>query len=1417
MNPSPATLATLFSFLTRRQLILFLIPAILSSICSGFIPPIMTVIVGQVFQAFSLFPLPPTTPTSDDKRALLHSVGMSAVQLVGLATASVALSSLSSFFWVSVAERNTKSLRLAIYTTLIRRPMAFYDSRDPGALLASFTNDADSVRLSTGLASGLLIQHLTTTIVALVLAFTQSPLLTLLTLSAIPLLTIVQAISQVWSARFIATERDILSSLTSHINTTLSLLPTIRLFNLAQSPLRTLADIHKTLTSTDIRINTTFAISSSMTELLIMAMFVQAFWFGSTLVRQGKIDVGGVMAVFWACLVASSNLQMAVAQLAGLQRGRVALGGLYSKEGLLAEGGSGDEEPQAPSTPTFPRFKSGMKKIHPAAPARGELTLHGVSFSYPNAEAPALQDVEMFIPAGEMTFLVGASGSGKSSLTGLLAGFYQPNNGQILLDDQDLPYLSPVYVTENVGIVSQGIPPIIPGESIHFNISIGAAHPEMMTRGQIVDACRAALLHDFIRDLPDGYDTVLGAPSTTSSDKQEFEGGVPCASGVYLSPGQLQRLSLARAYLRNPPVLILDEPTSALDPVGRELVMSALKKWRKGKTTVVIGHEFGDGETATIQPIDFVYVMKDGQVAECGFRADLEGAKEGEFSRLLRVQRGEEKDADAISFESDQDEQEVLPTYRQSQLLEEKRMSAYPNRLTIAASGAVAGWMLDVVNDLTSAASNSTTTLPRRNTLFPPVPPLNLTNSNTKLRRTSSFELSPITTSPTIERRRSLQFTPTSPTFHYDNKDNNNRASVEDDLEFEQEKGVLEMSGRMAQKRPTRRTRPVATPALEITVSQPLQTEETHAPPPGLFKTIGRVYPTVERRGLPIIALGLVCALASGAMIPIFSFLLSRLLFLVSTIPANSPASASKEEVNKWGGIVLSIVVLDSAFIGLKFWLNECESGRWVCRVRERVLGGLVGVSRTWWDADKERTPQGMVPVMTTTLPLIRPLLSLILPQSLTTLSILSISLLLALIRGWELTLTGIALVPVFLGVMTIQGRLVASQEQRILAAKNRITSEVLLFVSAIKGIRGAHLQPTYTTRMNDAVGESCRIGVRGAFVEGATLGIASALIYLSEGVLFYVGAVLVAGGRVEYSKMVETLNLVVFAVSIGGQGVGFVNKIAKTLEATDQIMTLLNDIEASPRDTIPKTIPPSNGQGYEICFDTVSFAYPSAPTERVLKDVSFTLRPGELVAVVGSSGGGKSTLSGLLEGELQPTSGRIVLRREKDDDEYDLKDVDVRWWREQMGVVEQGNTLFPEVSVAENLFSSDVEYDWLADIPKDKAKAKELSGGQAQRVMIARALERSPRAKVLVMDEPTSALDPVREEKVLHTLQSYVVEQQGRMGLMVTHRLPAMKAVDRILVLDGGRVVQEGAYDELIEEEEGVFKRLASGGVWMS
>ncbi|KAK7019425.1 ATP-dependent permease [Paramarasmius palmivorus] len=1022
-----------------------------------------------------------------------------------------------------------------------------------------------------------------------------------------------------------------------------------------------------------------------------------------------------------------------------------------------------------------------MRKINPNGPVKGEMTLHDVSFSYPGSEGnktQALKDIELFIPAGETTFLVGASGSGKSSLAGLLAGYYAPENGQILLDDQDLAYLDESYIREHVGVVSQGVPPILPGESIHFNIAIGLPqNQEQVTRAQVVDACRAALLHDFIRDLPDGYDTILGAPPMASEEKPiEFEGGVSASGGVYLSPGQLQRLSLARAYLRNPPVLILDEPTSALDPVGRELVMSALREWRRGKTSVVVGHEFGFGETAMIQPNDFVYVLKDGEVAECGFRSDLENIKGGEFVRLLRVMRGEEEDID--DEEEYEEEEEALPTYRQSQLLEERRQSLHP-RLTLASG--VAGWMLDVVNDLTSSNTTSRESLlptaanSRRNTFnprplsrIPPVPPLNLTNAN-KLRKSASLEQ----ISPTVERSRraSLQFTPTSPSF------SKQSFVTEDDDEFEQEKDVIEMSGRAAQRRarPVRRTRNAGVLEIKVEKPQDASSETAQGPPPGLFRTLKRIFPTIQRRRLPVIVLGLFAALASGAMIPTFSFLLSRLLFLVSIIPSSTPPA--KEEVNKWGGIVLSIVVLDGFLIGLKFWLNEGESGRWVCNVRERVMKGVVGVERSWWDASTSNvnsgskegkangyTPMGLVPVITTTLPLIRPLLSLILPQSLTTLSIFSISLLLALIRGWELTLTGIALVPVFLGVMTLQGRLVAAQESRILRAKDRIANELVLFVSAVKGIRGAGLQHTYTQRMDDAVRESCRVGVRGAFVEGATLGVASALIYLSEGVLFYVGAVLVSGGRVPYVKMVETLNLVVFAVSIGGQGVGFINKIAKTLEATDQIMRLLEDVERYPRTQNPAKFIPSLSQSrsYEVHFDNVSFAYPSAPTENEYSGTLTLLYDLESCsAVVGSSGGGKDF-----------PSAQVELSR----------------------------------------------YTWLTDIPNEgKSKAKELSGGQAQRVMIARALERVPSARVLVMDEPTSALDAIREEGVLTSLRDYIEQDGERMGMMVTHRLPAMKAASRILVLDGGRVVEEGTFNQLMEcpSDEGVFKRLASGGVW--
>ncbi|KAL0062992.1 ATP-dependent permease [Marasmius tenuissimus] len=1484
-SATPSTISQLFHLLSRRYVLILLFPAIFASIVSGGIAPFMTVVVGQVFQSFSIFPLPPATPTSEDKAKLLHDVGISAIYLIGLAVGSVVLSSVTSALWISVGEHNVLSLRQRLFKFLSTRPLSWYDmnlgQNGSAGLVAQFTKDTDSVRVATSLASGLLIQHLTTTITALALAFSRSAYLTLLTLSAIPLLTLTQVLSQFLCAQGLGLERNYTAQLGALFSTTLNLLPTVQLFSLQTTTLSNLSRLLSDMTLNDKRLNTIWGFSSGTSQFFVMAMFVQSFWFGSKLIREGKLDAGGVSAVFWACLIASSNLQMCMPQLIALGKGRVAMGGCLSllaqeeeqaADAHLNRQSVSSDTPSTPSTITFTKRPSfshphSMRKIRPTSPPKGEITLHNVTFSYPSQQVsqPVVRDVEMFLPSGDMTFIVGGSGSGKSTLVSLIAGLYRvgDNDGQVLLDDQDVRYLDETWVRENVGVVWQGLPPLLPNASIHTNIAIALCSSynpivsrtlESVTRAEVIDACRAVLLHDFIRDLPEGYDTILGVPSPAAGQETDasYTPQEQTSSGIHLSPGQLQRLSLARAYLRNPPVLVLDEPTSALDPVGRELVMAAVRKWRRGKTTIVVGHELGGGSEGdssvggTILPTDFVYVMKEGTVAECGFRADLESNEGGEFQRLVRIQQG----GDATPSPSDAEEEEeeadgdALPTYRQSQMFAmENRLPL--GRLTIAASSGVAQWMLDVVGDLTNVPSgnNRMSMAPassRRNTMaFPRVAPLDLTNSRpipTRLRRTSSFELSPIAASPTttVERRRSLQFTPTSPTFPTVHK----KATVEDDDEFDQEKEALESSGRWAQRRPTRRTVHESKKAekLDIQVSAPEQQPGNTLQNLGLFAVIRRAYPTIPKK--PIFFMGLGFALISGAMTPIFSFLLAKLLVLVSSGPIDDE---KQKLINWWGGIVLAVVAADGIMMGLKFFVMEGLSCQWINSLRLRIMTKLVEQPRSFFHS--QYTPMHLTHTLTSATDDARLLLSTVLTQLLVVVAMFSVGIIWALARGWELTLAGLAIAPVFAGVMAFQAKAVAGCVRRARQQSETVEGGVWVVIANPHTLQSSSLLPFFAERFNGLCQTALSVGVRGAFIEGSTLGIASGLIYLAEALLFFVGAVLVSNGRYSYLRMMDTLNLVVFTVSIGSQLMAFTNRIARGMDGSKLVLGTLESVEGGSNDNEPRYKPSTPAdllsRSQDLNVRNLTFAYPSQPQRTVFQNVSFSVRSNELVAVVGPSGCGKSTLGLLLEKEYEVTPESITISSSSEKGEaQQLKDIDARFWRQHLTVVEQGNTLF-DLTIRENIQVGSGEEgdnedsiwrraarDACVDtfIPhlehKYETKAARLSGGQGQRVMVARALAKlyaQPEGKLMVLDECTSALDAENQRLVMEALVDACHTSSSTRGLLITHRLPAMRMCDRIICLgEGGRgVVEQGTFEELMERK-GWFARLASGGEWL-
>jgi len=243
-------------------------------------------------------------------------------------------------------------------------------------------------------------------------------------------------------------------------------------------------------------------------------------------------------------------------------------------------------------------------------PIKGELQLNNLVFQYDRAEQPTLKGIRLTIPAHQTTALVGASGSGKSTLVNLIARFFAPTRGDILLDNTPLADIELDYLRQHIAFVSQHV--VLFNDSIRANIAYG--HDEF-DEAAIIQAAKDAHAWEFIEKLPDGLDTMIGD------------------NGALLSGGQRQRLAIARAFLKNAPILILDEATSALDNQSEAMIQQAMAKLRQNRTVIIIAHRL-----STIEQADQIAVLDQGELVELGTHRDLL-AKQGVYARLQ--QQGE--------------------------------------------------------------------------------------------------------------------------------------------------------------------------------------------------------------------------------------------------------------------------------------------------------------------------------------------------------------------------------------------------------------------------------------------------------------------------------------------------------------------------------------------------------------------------------------------------------------------------------------------------------------------------------------------------------------------------------------------------------------------------------------------------------
>ena len=413
---------------------------------------------------------------------------------------------------------------------------------------------------------------------------------------------------------------------------------------------------------------------------------------------------------------------------------------------------------------------------------------------------------------------------------------------------------------------------------------------------------------------------------------------------------------------------------------------------------------------------------------------------------------------------------------------------------------------------------------------------------------------------------------------------------------------------------------------------------------------------------------------------------------------------------------------------------------------------------------------------------------------------------------SWRLTLVMLAVVPpVALGAVVL-GRRVRSLSRDVQDALGHASSVGEESLAGIRTVRAFASESREASRYGEAVERSYELAKKRTMVTGAFMGGAMFAAMASIALVMGYGGRLVTGGAMSVGQLTAFLvYTLVVAFSLGALGDLWAD-FMRSAGAAERIFELL---DREPEIPSEGGLAPAEVVG-RIEWSHVDFAYASRPDATVLSDLDLKIEPGEVVAVVGSSGAGKSTLAALLGRLYDPTRGAVLL------DGRDLRELDPKWLRRQIGVVAQEPMLFSS-SIEDNIrygrttgTREEVEHaaraanahDFISRFPEGYAtrvgeRGVQLSGGQKQRVAIARAVLKDP--KILVLDEATSALDAESEHLVQEALDRLL---EGRTTLVIAHRLSTVKNADRVLVLDAGRVVQQGTHATLVAEA-GLYRRL--------
>ncbi|KAJ9684171.1 hypothetical protein PVL29_016590 [Vitis rotundifolia] len=1248
--------------------------------------------------------------------------------------------------WILTGERQTAVIRSKYVQVLLNQDMSFFDTYgNNGDIVSQVLSDVLLIQSALSEKVGNYIHNMATFFSGLIIGFINCWEIALITLATGPFIVAAGGISNIFLHRLAENIQDAYAEAASIAEQAVSYVRTLYAFTNETLAKYSYATSLQATLRYGILISLVQGLGLGFTYGLAICSCALQLWVGRFLVTHGKAHGGEIITALFSVILSGLGLNQAATNFYSFDQGRIAAYRLF--------------EMISRSTSVVNHDGNTLPSV------QGNIEFRNVYFSYlSRPEIPILSGFYLSVPAKKAVALVGRNGSGKSSIIPLMERFYDPTLGEVLLDGENIKNLKLEWLRSQIGLVTQE--PALLSLSIRDNIAYGRPSA---TSDQIEEAAKIAHAHTFISSLEKGYETQVGR------------------AGLALTEEQKIKLSVARAVLSNPSILLLDEVTGGLDFEAERAVQEALDLLMLGRSTIIIARRL-----SLIRNADYIAVMEEGQLVEMGTHDELL-TLDGLYAELLKCEEAAKlprrmpvrsyKETATFQIEKDSSASHCFQEPSSPKMVKSPSLQRVPGIHAFRPSDLA----------FNSQESPKTRSPPPEQMMENGVP-LDSTDKEPSIKRQDSFEMR-LPELPKIDVQAALQQTsnasdpesPVSPLLTSDPKN--------------------ERSHSQTFSRPHSQFDDV-----------PMRTKDVKDVRHGESPSFWRLVDLSLAEWLYAV-LGSIGAAIFGSFNPLLAYVIALIVTAYYRGGEGGEHSRDdrhhlRQEVDKWCLIIACMGVVTVVANFLQHFYFGIMGEKMTERVRRMMFSAMLRNEVGWFD-EEENSADTLSMRLANDATFVRAAFSNRLSIFIQDSAAVIVAVLIGMLLGWRLALVALATLP----ILTVS----AVAQKMWLAGFSRGIQEMHRKASLVLEDAVRNIYTVVAFCAGNKVMELYRLQLRKIFKQsffhgmaiGFAFGFSQFLLFACNALLLWYTAVSVKNQYMDMPTALKEYMVFSFATFALVEPFGLAPYILKRRKSLISVFEIIDRVpNIDPDDNL--AMKPPNVFG-TIELKNVDFCYPTRPEVLVLSNFSLKVSGGQTVAVVGVSGSGKSTIISLIERFYDPVAGQVFL------DGRDLKSYNLRWLRNHLGLVQQEPIIF-STTIRENIIyarhnASEAEmkeaarianaHHFISSLPHGYdthvgMRGVDLTPGQKQRIAIARVVLKN--APILLLDEASSSIESESSRVVQEALDTLIMG--NKTTILIAHRAAMMRHVDNIVVLNGGRIMEEGTHDSLVAKN-GLYVRL--------